>query len=254
LNEANTRYQEKIRKPLIRFDALPRQINLWTDRNYLQMAAMHANPYHIAAPGNPPELSRDSDLAVRVHESLVANFSESLLGGRTITDERLVELLANAGAEVPEELKIGPDKDPWSISFSPVQPIRVEFRDNLVRCAITGRRFSRGDQEIRNNIEIAATYQLQSPVHGIRMVRQGDVEVEYIGLSTLSIAQVTMKTFLRRKFEALFEPEIVSQGLQLGGRWQNAGVLQLIQSTANDHWLTLAWQASDDTILTASAN
>ena len=254
LQESNERYQEKVRKPLVRFDAFPRQVSFRTDNDDLHVQITHATPYQIAAPVGPPPLEGRNDLAVTLHESIVANFAESLIGGRTITDEQLVKMLSDAGAEIPQELEIGPDNDPWSISFSPVQPIRAEFKDGQVRVGIRGRRFTRGEQVIRENIEISATYSLRRGGGGIRLSREGDVEVEYLGLDSLSIAQVAMKTFLRKKFDAVFEPDIASDGLVLPGQWEKAGALTLAELSAMNHWLVLGWQAPDDSMRTARTN
>ena len=40
---------------------------------------------------------------------------------------RIVELLEEVEADIPEELQIGPDKDPWSITFAQRRPIVVAF-------------------------------------------------------------------------------------------------------------------------------
>jgi hypothetical protein len=50
-----------------------------------------------------------------------------------------------------------------------------------------------------------------------------------------------MKTLLSRKFEALFKPEIESQGLKLPGRWAHLGTLSLESLLAQDGWLALEW-------------
>jgi hypothetical protein len=251
LTEVNEKYREMVRNPLIRRDAFPRLVRFETDANALRLRMLHASVFQLAAPNRPPAIESAHDLSVRLHESVVGNFSESMLGGETLTDEGLVELLEEANAEVPDELRISPDKDPWSITFSPDQPIRVRFHDSAVRIGIRGRRFTRGEQEIRSTIEISATYQLENAGGRSRLTRVGEVEVDYINRPRLSVAQVAMKTFLKTKFEALFEAEIVSEGLVLRGRWEKAGTLELRNLEANEGWLSLDWQTPDQTIRTA---
>jgi hypothetical protein len=251
LADANAQFDEKARSPLIRLNAYPRKVGFRTDDEHLHVSVLHATPYQIAAPESPPDISGNEDLGLRLHESIVANFSESLLGGKTLTDERFVDLLAEAGVEIPEELEITPEKDPWSISFSNSQPISAVFRDGKVRIAIRGRRFTRGEQEIRSTIEISATYRFEKTGSGVRLIREGEVQVEYLNRDRLSVTQVAMKVFLGRKFDAMLEPEIVSEGLVLPGPLERVGALYLSAIESEDRWLTLGWQLAQEAAHTA---
>ncbi len=55
------------------------------------MQLLRAGSYQLAAPGPAPELQGEFDLGARVHESIAGNFSESIIGGVMLTDERIVE-------------------------------------------------------------------------------------------------------------------------------------------------------------------
>jgi hypothetical protein len=177
-----------------------------------------------------------------MHETMVLNFGETLLGGETLTDERLVELLTESEVEVPEELQVTPDKDPWSITFASVQPVSARFENNRMKLAIHGRRFTRGEQVVRADIEISADYVLERQGNGSKLTRQGDVMVEYLDRERLSVGQVAMKTFLRKKFDALFKAEFKSDGLQLPDRLKAVGPLKLRELSADKGWLVLAWE------------
>jgi hypothetical protein len=204
---------------------------------------MRAGASNLASPGKPPKLNGTHDLAVRVHDSIVENFSEALLGGETVSDEDVVEMFERAELEIPEELTIGPDKDPWSITFADVRPLSAEFTEGAVKLALQGKRFTRGDQGVRANVRISADYQIEAQPDGhFKLTRQGDVQVDFPGRTRLSTAQVAQKTFLRRKFDALFESEIVTNGLKLPGRWGEAGTLDLTHLRSSTGWLTLTWQ------------
>jgi hypothetical protein len=50
-----------------------------------------------------------------------------------------------------------------------------------------------------------------------------------------------MKAFMKRKFDGLFKPEIVSEGLVLPERWKSIGKLQLQQLGCDQSWLALGW-------------
>ncbi|MFV1968978.1 MAG: hypothetical protein ACC628_26460, partial [Pirellulaceae bacterium] len=229
LDEANGSFSDKFQGPLLRRDSFPNALRFGTSDSHLFLELMRAGPFQLAATGEPPELSEDHDVAIRLHESVVSNFSETLFGGETLTDEKLIELLEQAEVEVPVELQIGPEKDPWSITFSRDKPMSASFSSDGVTVAIQGRQFTRGDQVIRAAIRISATYQLERTEKGARITRQGDVVVEYVNRKSLSVPQIAMKTFLRRKFDSLFEAEISGEGLQLPGRWERAGKLLVRQ-------------------------
>jgi hypothetical protein len=196
----------------------------------------------LAAPSAPPVVNRFFDLATQAHESAVINFGQAVLGGITLTDEELVRLIRDElKQEVPEELVITPDKDPWSITFAREVPVRVEFNDQTVLMAIRGRRFTRGGQPINEPIEISALYTIERGPMGARLVRQGDVEVTYLDRDRLGAAQVAFKTFIRRKFEAMFKDEFVGEGLKLKGRYAKVGTMRLENIVSDEGWISLGW-------------
>jgi hypothetical protein len=241
--DAHESFLSRFRNPLLRRNAFPARLDFSTTRERLSVTVLHANDYQLGSATEPPELNAPFDLAVRVHQSIVGNYSESIIGGETLTDERLAELVKEATGDVPEELKIGPEKDPWSITFASQQPVSAVFADQeLVTVTIRGRQFTRGAQAINESMEISATYKLEQTGTGSKLTRQGDVYVDYTRRGRQSIQQIAFKTFLRRKFDALFKPEVVSTGLALPGRWERAGKLRLQQLDSAQGWLALAWQ------------
>jgi hypothetical protein len=242
LADANQSYLEKVYHRLVRRDSVPQVFQLSSTEEAVMVRLLHAGPDQLATPTDPPELTSTHDLAVRVHESAIMNFAEDLIGGETLTDERLVEILKENNRDVPEELQITPDKDPWSITFSPDQPVSAAFTGGNVRMAVRGRRFTRGDQVVRAEIEISANYKLEKTGMGSKLTREGDVSVEYVNRRQLSVREVAMKTFLRKKFDALFKPEISNDGLELPERFRSVGKLALRQLHADQGWLALGWE------------
>ncbi len=253
LARANTEYQNRFRQPLLRKDEFPPVLNFATTADSVRVTALHAGRYRLGAPSAPPKLTDRHDLAVRVHESLVGNAGETGLGGRTLTDERLAEILKEATGEVPEELQITEDKDPWSITFSEDRPFAVIFDNQTATIAIHGRRFTRGEREIRKDMVISAKYRLEQQGNGSKLTREGDVMADYVGnAGSLSVSDVAFKTFMRKKFSALFKPEMESQGLKLPGRWASVGPLSLRRMESDNGWLTLSWDQPDPRALTTA--
>ena len=252
LSEVSDAYQEQFRKPLIRRDGFPETLVTQTSDAELVVQVKQTGRFQVAAPSAPPELDKGHDLALRMHESLVRNLSEAALAGVTLTDERLEELLREAGAEVPEELQVSPDRESWSITFSPAQPISVKFRKDQLTIAIRGRRFTQGERVISTPIRIAATYRVEKVGGGSKLTRVGDVSIDFIGRTTLTARQVAFRTVLRRRFGAMFKPEFSSDGLQLPGEMEKVGPLDVVQLSSRNGWFLLAWKIPEKTLKSAA--
>ncbi len=242
LHKVREAYQGKFRLPLIRRGEFPQEMSLQTAAKTLRVRWRQANPFQLAAPTPAPACEPESDLAVRVHESFVVNFSRALIGGFTLTDKRIVKIIEDSSGKVPDELKIDGDKEPWSITFSPVQPVSAVFSGNTLRFAIRGRRFRLGDRVIRKRIEMSAVYKLEKTPTGARLTRQGDVSVEYLGVrGNLGAKNVARRAIMRRKFEAIFAKQFITDGIKLPGRWEKAGKLHLQRLVSAKGWLSLDW-------------
>jgi hypothetical protein len=173
---------------------------------------------------------------------MVSNFSRAMIGGVTLTDKKLVEMLEQNKTEVPEALRLSDDKEPWAITFAANDPVNAAFSDNTVRFAIRGRRFKLGDRIVNKTLELSAVYTIEKTPDGARLVRQGDVSVDYVDLrGQLTPEQIVVRTVMREKFEALFKPQFDTKGIALPGRWEKAGKLHLEQVAAQHGWLSLAW-------------
>lgn len=245
--QANREFQEKFRWPLLRRGHTPRMtVN---SGNYgVGVQLLQQSRGQIAAPSPPPALQSAHDLQVQAHETFVSNFATAAIGGNELTDERLAQMLLEATGRVPEELQITEDKEPWSITFAN-EPVSAKFDGNRVQIAVRANRFTRGrnedgtvDQEVTDPVEISATYTITQTDSGATLTREGEVNVDFVGKERLSAAQVGVKTFLRRKFESLFKPEFVGEGLQLKGRWARAGKLVVREINTDRGWVNVGWQ------------
>jgi hypothetical protein len=242
LAQARRDMDEKFRWPLLRRGEFPKLMQFATKSGVLSVVWRQAGPAQLAASSSPPPLSGERDVAVRVHESMVSNVSRAMLGGVTLTDKRLVEILEKNGREIPEELQLSDDKDAWSITFSPTDPVQATFLDNTIRFAIRGRRFTAGENTVNKLMELSAVYKMEKTPAGAHLVRQGDVVVEYVGLKDgPGLEEIAVRTVMRNKFEALFAPEFNTTGLVPEGRWAKIGTLHLEHASAQTGWLSLAW-------------
>lgn len=243
LAKLNDSFKERFRWPLARKDHLPRELHFRTSEDHLLITMLQAGTYQLGAPDDPPDVADGADVAVRVHESYVGNLSEGLIGGETLSDVRLADLMKELTGEVPEQLQLKPENDPWSITFAGTQPIRVRLNEQQARIAVVGSRFTRGEQEINEPIEIAAVYRIEKTPRGANFTRQGEVEINFLALESLSVGQVAFKEFMQKKFNAVFKPEIVGKGIELEGRWKQAGPLHLQQLICDGGWAVIGWDA-----------
>jgi hypothetical protein len=245
MENANRDYQDKLRNPLARRDGLPRSLRFRSQPDKMQMIALEQTSMQLAAPSDPPAPKTAYDLTVQAHESAVVNYGEVILGGVTLTDERLEKIIRDdLKAEVPEELKITQDKDPWEITFTKEVPVRAVFGDGTVSLAIRGRKFKRGEQSINEPIEISALYKIEKTEKGSKLTRQGEIAVKFLQQvegRRLTTLQIGFKTFLTRKFEAMFKPEIVSDGIVLSGQLAKAGTLRVQEISTGKGWAVLGW-------------
>jgi hypothetical protein len=250
--DANAKFVDKFRNPLLRREQFPDSMRFSTTIDQLMLTWLQAGSNQLAAAVDPPPLKNQDDLSLRLHESMVSNFSEAAIGGVMMTDVKIEQLMKDLTGDVPEELRISPDKDPWSMTFDDQQPVSAAFAGEKLTLAIRGKQFTRGDTPINHTMKIWATYTLEKTSKGAKMVRQGDVQVEYVKGGRESLTQVAFKTFLRRKFDSLFKPEFVGEGMVLPGRWERAGKLTLAQLAADNGWLTLAWRMPNRDVRTAT--
>ena len=243
--ESNANLKKKVKNPLIRKDALPRRMSASTTSNRLELSVMQANTFQVGALTEAPDLTGDHDLSVQAHASSINNLAESLLGGVKLTDERMGKMAKEMTGKVPPALQAGPEDDPWSITFAGELPVSVKFDDSKMTISVRGRRFTRGDQEIKSAMTISATYAVSRTETGSRLVREGDVVAEYENVrGQQSVGQVAFKTFIRKKFEGFFKDEFASDGIELPGKLEKVGKLQLSQLDVTNGWLVLGWNMS----------
>lgn len=229
------------RNPLLRRGEFPQVFDATTSTDGIILRILQAQMHHLGAPSAPPVMDDDFDFALRIHESFAGNFSEAVLGGYTLTDEGLVEFLEKNERDVPDELRPENSPEPWSITFSTSQPVRVEFRDETITIELRGRRFTRGEQRVNEEMKISAVYVVERTDEGARFIRQGDVQAEYVRQGFENAPKIAVKTLMRTKFGALFKPEFSGEGLQLPGNWGKSGPLKLGQFDSNGGWLVAGW-------------
>jgi hypothetical protein len=84
LDNANRTFNEKFRNPLTRRGAFPQQLSFSTTSDWLNVVGLQARSSELGATTVPPDAAADTQLSIRVHESLVDNMNAAVMPGKTI--------------------------------------------------------------------------------------------------------------------------------------------------------------------------
>ncbi|MBP89826.1 MAG: hypothetical protein CMJ64_24485 [Planctomycetaceae bacterium] len=263
--ESNENLDTKVRSPLIRREGLP-SLNFSTTAEHLVISLLHATRFQIAAPGPAPAFEGEYDLKARAHQSVVANLSESILGGVKLTDERIVELYEEAEREVPEDLQLKDDSEPWAITFARSQPIAVEFANGGVQVTVRCQTLHRGaeydrvnlstvdenDRRFNPEIQISREYDVTTPNGGLQLVAKGDLNIDFVApggklLTKYGLVHTSAKSLLTKKLGAMLTdklPKEENDGFVLPGDWEKAGKLKARHAQVENGWLLVGLEQS----------
>jgi len=260
LKEQNDRYLDKFRNPLLRKGEFPEELTFSTTRDRVQVRMLQESTALLGAPDEPPGFSSDHDLAARVHESAVINYGQVALPDYYLSDLEVVRIYRDElKREVPEELQISEDKEPWAIRFANDLPALVKFRDGGVWMAIRTEGVYRGETSpggpyrlISSELtEISANYTIEKTQAGATLKRMGDVVIRFPSRANpeqrlVSRGDFAVATLLSKKFGAMFKEEFVGEGLKMQGEWARAGTLKLQDIRSEGAWLRVGWEMAAD--------
>lgn len=247
ISRASRDYQAKFRRPLMERGWYPEMLNLSTTQSRLQVTARKSLADQVAAFTAPPPVDPDAVLSARVHESMVNNSAEITLGGRTITQKFVEEQLKKNNMAVPAELKNDADQQPWSITFAKRRPVELDVDNNRVKMTVRGTRYSSGEREF-DAMDVWATYRIEPGHPGVRLVRDGDVQIYPPGFvpgggEKLNVQQTSLRRILQKRFNKVFKEVVDVEPLKLPGEMEKAGPLPIEQLDARkDGWVAAGWR------------
>jgi len=194
-----------IPKPTYSFNSSASAVHaLATERATSQLSAPRASPL--------PQ-SSDAQVFIDAHESVVMNAIDIFLSGRTIRNSELDELVTQFGAKVTPELQAEADSEPWSITFASIHPILIEMNDGLVKITLRISKMTRGEQTLNQDTVVSATYRPSIANGYLRLDREGEMGINFIGRGGLG--SVSLKPFIKGKFEKTFKPVLVNAPVNL---------------------------------------
>jgi hypothetical protein len=251
--QASRDYQARFRQPLIERGWYPELLHMSTTDSRLSVTARKAISDQIGAFSAPPAVDSDAVLAARVHETLVNNAAEITLGGRTITQQFVEDQIKKNNGTLPEALGNDPDQQPWSITFAKRRPVELDAGDDRVKVTVRGSRFTSGEREF-SAMDIWAAYRIEPAPGGVRLVRDGDVQIYPPGFvpgggEKLTVQETSLRRILQKRFNKVFKEVVDVEPLRLPGDLERAGPLPMEQLVARkDGWVALGWRRRDPVI------
>ena len=127
VQNANERFEAKVRKPLEARRAYPRALTFSTLATGLQIAGIAGTGTQLAAPSAPPALTQHAEMSVYIHESMLNNLAANIFSGMCLTDEMAQRTAVDLTGSVPEKLKPDQNQEPFTIVF-PREQIPASIR------------------------------------------------------------------------------------------------------------------------------
>ena len=241
LDKAQEKFNDKFRNPLIDHKLFPEQLKFSTDQEALRTVSLETGASLLAAP-TPPPSAITTDMVLRVHESLINNFTLDALGGMTVNEDNLDKAVVDMFGKLPEKMKRDENQPPWIITFAMRQPISVTFSDEGFKIIIRGTKFINGDRSC-DDMDVKVAYKIVKTDAGYKAVRQGDIQISPPGRQQVGGKDEIIRNLLAKRFSKIFEPEIIGEGFFFNGNLKKVGKMLPVEVQSNDGWLTIAWRA-----------
>ena len=229
---------------------------LYSSNNKIHVVGKKSTLFDLAAPIAPVRSSYlQSDISVRLHETMLSNFVSPLFASRTFSNEQITEKLSEFVSDLKQPESEATKDESFSISFDPSRPIQFEFDDNLVAVTISGRRFKQGKNSITGSLQIRIQFKLiRGSDNVIRFKQFGDVAVDFGDPDRKNAKLVAFRSFLEDRLN-----EVIGQNEAISLELPNNLIpvdkidalkdvdlvkrLKLNQLRMKDGWLYVGWNS-----------
>jgi len=209
----------------------------------------------LAAPDHPQNFGVNPAIGVQIHDTLLSNYLDPLFSGKTFTSAELREQIAKLAGQVPEktpqENADGEPAEDFSIGFTRIRPIQLEFEDQKVRVIVSGRKFAQGDNQINAGMKIIMEFKVHDDNGKLKFGRDGKVRFEFLDPKRTTPALVAFRRFLDEKLNDKMAAEDNQKEIpanlipfelvpELADR-PLAKKLRLVQFRSDHGWLYLGW-------------
>ena len=103
-------------------------------------------------------------------------------------------------------------------------------------------------------MDISAAYRIEPGPGGVRLVRDGDVQIYPPGFvpgggEKLTVQETSLRRILQKRFNKVFDEVVDVEPLKLPGELERAGPLPMEQIVARkDGWVAVGWRKKDPLI------
>jgi hypothetical protein len=254
------RYAEAYRNPLLGRGQLPKDVQLSTTDESLNLQMMQGSRGQLGAAGEPPSIDGTHAMAMRAHESAANNYATAILGGATLSetaedeqpkiDTPLPKWVRDAWDD--REVKEKPaDFKAWSLTLRRSRPVTVTFEDDGMTVTLHMARLQSGSDDFRN-WDAMAKYQFAIADGGLKASRAGDVEFlptefDPQGGRRLTSSQVALRSNLNKIFNEdpdaarSFPQSLEIKPIEFSGDFAHVAPLQIESFSFGAGWMSLAW-------------
>ena len=260
LADANQQLLEVQKKALKKANTLPSMhFNSTSER--VNVVIKQETEATLAAPNSPANFGINSQVQFRINDTLASNFLEPRFSNKTFTNEELANQIAEITGEMPPGLT-GDDEDgepveEFSITFTRVRPIQVEFEGQKIRVVVSGRKFAQGGQEINAGMKIILTFKVRDDNGQLKFGRDGEVEFEFLDPARTTPALIAFRRVLDENLNKDVDTEDTETDLpenfipidQVPELADSpiAKKLRLVQFRSDQGWLYLGWNYEANT-------
>ncbi|MFK7734515.1 MAG: hypothetical protein AB8B50_00705 [Pirellulaceae bacterium] len=219
---------------------LPRPaVVLASTHQSIDATVVQAATYQLAASGPCPiPKSLSAGAIIEIHQSILVNALETLLGDRVIEQHDLDDLAKQFLGSVPEELKTGDAVEPFLARMPAFNPVQVQFDDGQVKVTLRFSRLEGNDRKIAGAV-VSATYQPELVGNRLRLTRIGDLEIE-LPLVRSSSRRTILRSAAKVKLEEVFKESFETQALDLRRAVPNAPDIRIESIKFDEGWAQIA--------------
>jgi len=222
--------------PIVREGASPRWQGLKSSVSAITVNITSVRREQLGAPTTCPAAAGTADVQARFHVSFFNNMLETIMAGKTFTDDYFMNYGKILHAELPPPLMVHSRSTRWAVVATKPRPFEISIpAPNQFRIELRMQRVEIDSQVFTGPTTVTIHYVLQkNDFDEFELTRQGQVQLD----SPLPPAQ---QAFLLSKFSAFFAPTLNGGGVALpeGGTLGKLRGLEPSGVFADRDWLAL---------------
>lgn len=203
---ANESIAKKAKQPLAEVGAWPR-FAYSTSSSGLSFEAFSAGTPRAIETQHPINWKGNADLALCVHESLLEQMVDRLMGGKEINDLQILRMIEMLSGSAPRALWVHDRTERWSVVLSATRPIEIAFHDDAMHLVVNVEEIVRGPERAKVPARISVSLAANASVDGLALYRRGELGVELTGLAADAPEAEAHRRFLATKFGGIFPKE-----------------------------------------------